>query len=233
MKIIIVGGHGKVALLAESLLVRTGHAVTAVIRDPEQADDVTATGAVPEIADVERLGTDELAKILSGQDAVVWSAGAGGGAPERTYAVDRDAAVRTIDAADQAGVHRFVMVSYLGAGKNHEVSAADGFYAYAQAKAAADSHLRASGLDWTILGPGALTLGPGSGRIVIVPHRADGGIPDEVPGGSSGTRASIPRADVAAVIAATLDAPAATAHRTIDFVGGASGSVPIAKALRP
>ena len=100
---------------------------------------------------------------------MVWSAGAGGGSPERTYAVDRDAAIRSMDAAAEAGVGRYVMVSYFGAGPDHGVPADNSFFAYAEAKAAADAYLRGTGLDWTILGPGALTDGPGNGLIDVDP----------------------------------------------------------------
>lgn len=232
MRITIIGGHGKVALLAEPLLVGAGNSVRAFIRAAGQAGEVAATGAEPVVADVEGLGTGELAGLFEGQDAIVWSAGAGGGSPERTLAVDRDAAIRAVDAAGQAGVRRFVMVSYLGAGRNHGVPEDDGFHSYAEAKAAADAHLRASGLDWTILGPGALTTEDGTGRIVTVEHLPGGGTPPQLAGGRSGTSATVPRADVAGVIAAAL-ADDTTVGRTIDFVGGGErGGTPTAEAIR-
>ena len=135
--------------------------VTSVFRNPDHTDDVCATGARPVVADIENADTDALADLLAGHDAVVFAAGAGGGDPARTYAVDRDAAIRVIDAAGQAGVRRFVMVSYFGAGPDHGVPQDNSFFPYAEAKAAADAHLRASDLDWTVLGPGRLTLEPG------------------------------------------------------------------------
>ncbi len=103
-RIVIVGGHGKVALHLARILNDRGDQVTSVIRNPDHADDVSATGAHPVVADIERLDTGALADLLAGHDAVVFSAGAGGGDPARTYAVDRDAAIRMIDAAGQAGV---------------------------------------------------------------------------------------------------------------------------------
>jgi uncharacterized protein YbjT (DUF2867 family) len=223
--VLIIGGHGKVALRLEPLLVAAGDQVTALIRDPTQAQEVAGTGAPPRVVDVERLTARELAGVFDEQDAIVWSAGAGGGDPARTYAVDRDAAIRAIDAAEAAGVLRFVLVSYLGAGRNHGVDPSDGFYAYAQAKAAADEHLRASVLDWTILGPSALSLDPGTGRIRAVRHLPGGGFPPELPAGWR-TRTT-PREDVAAVVAACLREPA-TIRRTIDFTGG---DTPIAQAI--
>ena len=110
-RIAIVGGHGKVALLLAPLLAEEDHDVTALIRDPDHSRDVEAAGATPVVADVEELDTAGIAQVIGGHDAVVFSAGAGGGDPDRTRAVDRDAAIRSMDAAEQAGVQRYVMVS--------------------------------------------------------------------------------------------------------------------------
>ena len=141
-RILLIGGHGKVALLLEPLLVAAGHHVTAVVRNPAHEADVAATGATPLVADIERFDLDQLTSLESGNDVVIWSAGAGGGSAERTYAVDRDAAIRSIDAAVAARVPRYLMVSYFGAGPDHGVDPADSFFAYAEAKAAADAHPR-------------------------------------------------------------------------------------------
>ena len=100
-RILIIGGHGKVALLLAPLLVSRGDDVSSVIRNADHGADVSATGATPVVADVEALSLDELAALSTGYDAVVWSAGAGGGSPARTYAVDRDAAIRSMDAWPQ------------------------------------------------------------------------------------------------------------------------------------
>ena len=208
-RVIVIGGHGKIALQLARILSERGDEVSSVFRNPEHSDDVAGTGAKPVVADIEQLDTNALANLLAGHDAVVFSAGAGGGNPARTYAVDRDAAIRAIDAAAQAGVRRFVMVSYFGAGPDHGVPGGDPFFAYAQAKAAADAHLRASDLDWTVLGPGRLTLEPATGRIAI------------------GEGKAVSRADVALVVAAAL-ADDSTIGRTIEFN---NGDVPIADAL--
>src|ERR1700753_168740 len=109
-RVIVIGGHGKVALLLAPSLVERGDEVTSVFRKPDHSDDVAGTGAHPVVADIERLDTDALADLLAGHDAVVWSAGAGGGNPARTYAVDRDAAIRTIDADEQAAVRDGVVL---------------------------------------------------------------------------------------------------------------------------
>ncbi|PYD02122.1 SDR family NAD(P)-dependent oxidoreductase [Microbacterium esteraromaticum] len=211
-RIVIFGGHGKVALLLAPLLSTRGDEVTAVIRNPDHADDVRAAGAEPVVFDVEQQDRAAIAALLAGHDAVVWSAGAGGGDAARTRAVDRDAAVRSMDAAVDAGVRRYVMVSYFGASPDHGIPADNPFHAYAEAKAAADEHLRASGLDWTILGPSSLTLGEATGRIDVTADESR----------------EVSRADVAQVIAETLRQDS-TVRRTIRFN---AGDQPIADALR-
>jgi uncharacterized protein YbjT (DUF2867 family) len=211
-RILIIGGHGKVARLLTPILAARGDQVSAVIRNADQTADVEADGASALVADVANLDRDELAALFAGQDGVVWAAGAGGGDPERTYAIDRDAAIRSMDAAEAAGAKRYVMVSYFGAGPDHGVPADNSFFAYAESKAAADGYLEDTGLDWTILGPSGLTLDPPTGRI-------------DVGGTESRTEA---RADVAAVIAAVLAEPS-TIRRTIEFN---TGSTDIVEAVR-
>ena len=212
MRTTIIGGHGKVALRLARMLSESGHEVTAWVRNADHVADVGATGAAALVADVERLDVDEMATLLGGQDAVVWSAGAGGGNRERTYAVDRDAAIRSMVAAERAGVRRYVMVSYFYDRPDHGVPPDSSFFAYADAKAAADEHLRATGLDWTILGPSRLTDDPGTGLI-----ESGGGV----------TKSSVSRDDVAAVAAYVLERPE-TFGRTIDFN---NGSTPVAEAV--
>lgn len=214
-RIAIIGGHGKVALHLSAILTSEGHSVTSFFRNPGHAPDVAGTGATPSVLDVENASVAEMAEAIRGHDAVVWSAGAGGGNPSRTFAVDRDAAVRSMDAALEADVDRYVMVSYLGARKDHGVPQNDSFFAYAEAKAAADEYLRSTTLAWTILGPGALTDRPGTGMIRI----------DPVPGEGADTS----RSNTAMVAAAVLDLPE-TAGRTIEFC---DGTLPLAAALRP
>jgi uncharacterized protein YbjT (DUF2867 family) len=210
---VIVGGHGKVALHLARILTEGGDEVTSIFRNPDHIEDVSATGARPVVADIENLDTNALADLLAGNDAVVFAAGAGGGNPARTYAVDRDAAIRVIDAAGQAGARRFVMVSYFGAGPDHGVPEDNSFYPYAEAKAAADAHLRASDLDWTVLGPGRLTLEPATGRIAV--------------GADAAEKAEVSREDVALVAAAVLHDDS-TIRRTIEFN---NGDLPIPEAL--
>lgn len=213
--IAIIGGHGKVALRLAPLLVEAGDEVTSWIRSQDQVEDIEQTGAAAKVLDVQQLSTEQLSDEFEGVDVVIWSAGAGGGDPERTWAVDRDAAIRTMDAAEKAGVGRYVMVSYLGAGPDHGVDESDDFFAYAEGKTQADEHLKKSSLRWTILGPGMLTLDDASGKITVLP---EGQQPDN---------ADTSRANVAAVAHAVLSDDT-TIGRKINFV---DGDTPIAEAI--
>lgn len=213
LPVTIVGGHGKVALRAARILSEAGAEVYSVIRNPDHAEDVRAAGATPVVADVEKLDDDGFREVLRGSGSVVWSAGAGGGNPERTYAVDRDAAIRSMDACVAEGVERYVMVSYDGAGPDHGVPEDSSFFPYAEAKAAADAHLRETDLKWTILGPGALTDEPGGESIGVGDDKTED--------------RKTSRDVVADVIAAVLRRPD-TIGRTIEF---SDGDTPIGEAL--
>lgn len=214
-KVMIIGGHGKVALRLAPQLVERGDEVTSVFRNPDHEAEVAATGAQTVVGDVETMTTEALTELVRGHDAVVWSAGAGGGDPRRTYAVDRDAAIRSMEAAKAAGIRRYVMVSYLGASAENLPPEDHSFFPYADAKIAADEHLRTSGLTYTILQPGALTLDDPTGKVDVV---------DGVP---SDGNTSVSRGDVASMAAAVL-ADDATANRSIAF---RNGSTPIAEAI--
>jgi uncharacterized protein YbjT (DUF2867 family) len=146
---------------------------------------------------------------------VVFAAGAGpgSGAP-RKDSVDRAASVLMADAAERAGVRRFVQISSMGAGQPPRPGSDEVWAAYITAKTAAEADLRARDLDWTILRPGGLTDALPAGKIRLAPP--------PVP------RGTVPRADVAAVIVALLDNPG-TRHQTLELVGGDS---PVAAAVR-
>ena len=222
-RIVILGGHGKVALLAAPRLRAAGFSVDAVIRNADHASDVRKAGANPVILDMESASAADLAKEFAGAKAVVFSAGAGGGNPERTHAVDYEAAVRAMGVAQSAGVQRFVMVSYASAGIDVDrLEESNSFYPYAKAKHDADAHLRTTDLDYTILGPGRLTLDPASEKIQIVNAY---GVVDgqEVPAEARVTS----RDNVAAVIAHVLKSGAAI-RETVNFY---DGDTPIVEAI--
>ena len=216
--VIIIGGHGKVARLATPLLVAAGHRVTSIIRHRDQAGGVADLGAEPLVADVEAIDTEEFAGLLQGEDTVVWSAGAGGGSPARTRAVDQEAAIRSMDAAHAAGIGHYVMVSFYGSRPDHGVPADHPFFPYAQAKAAADAHLRAGGLGWTILMPSRLTLDQPSGRIDPAPAAAG----------------AVSRGNVARVIEAVVTrGPVGTARANLAFNDGEVAIRQAVEGLRP
>src|SRR5208282_5206887 len=215
MRIVIAGGHGKIALLLERLLAERGDQAVGLIRDPAHVADVRKAGAEAFICDLETASADDVMVLLSGADAVIFAAGAGpgSGAP-RKDSVDRAASVLMADAAERAGVRRFVQISSMGAGRPPRPGADEVWAAYITAKTAAEADLRARDLDWTILRPGGLTDTPATGKVRLAAPPFPGG--------------TVSRADVAVVIAALLDNPG-TRHQTLELVGGDS---PVAAAVR-
>ncbi|WP_329117255.1 SDR family oxidoreductase [Streptomyces sp. NBC_01353] len=213
MRIVIAGGHGQIALRLERLLSAAGHEPAGLIRNPEQADDLRAAGAEPVVLDLESATVEMVAAVLQGADAAVFAAGAGpGSGTARKDTVDRAAAVLFADAAERAGVRRYIVVSSMGADSAHPGD--EVFDIYLRAKGAADDSVRArEGLDWTILRPGSLTNDAGTGLVRL---------------GAATGRGPISRDDVAAVLAELLDTPA-TAGLTLELI---SGSIPVAVAVK-
>ena len=211
MDVLVAGGHGKVALRLLRLLAARGHRARGLIRDPGQAADLEAVGAVAVLGDLE--ADASLAGYVRGADVVVFAAGAGpGSGPERKRTVDLGGAVKLVDAAQAVGVRRYVMISSIGADRPD--AASGGMRPYLAAKAEADRYLTASGLEYTIVRPGSLTEDPGTGRVRVSTEL--------------GARGRIPRDDVAAVVAEVLDAPN-TIGVTFEVFGG---DRPVAEAVR-
>ena len=210
MDVLVVGGHGQIALRLLKILAEQGHQARGLIRKPDQAPDLAAAGAVPVLGDLEH--DETLDEYVRGADAVVFAAGAGpGSGSARKQTVDLGGAVKLVDAARATGVRRYVMVSSIGADRPE--SADPAMVPYLRAKAAADDYLRASGLDHTIVRPGSLTNDPGTGLVRV--------------SAELGNRGSIPRDDVAAVLAETLIRPA-TIGVTFEVF---AGDTPIPEAL--
>jgi nucleoside-diphosphate-sugar epimerase len=214
-RVVIAGGHGKIALVLERLLSQRGDSVAGFIRNPGHAADLEAAGAEALVVDLESASVDEVAAHLRGADAVVFAAGAGpGSGAARKETVDRDAAILLADAAETAKVTRYVMISSIGADAEAPDDAGDPvFVAYLRAKGAADDNVRARRvLNSTIVRPGHLTNDPGSGRVTIADDTG---------------RGNIPREDVAAVLLAVLATPGTAGH-TFEVI---SGDTPIKDAV--
>jgi uncharacterized protein YbjT (DUF2867 family) len=203
MRVVIAGGHGQIALLLEKALADRGDHPVGVVRNPDHVDDVEATGAEAVVLDLEDTDVAALTDVVKGADAVVFAAGGGpNSGAARKETVDKGAAVLLADAAEQAGVRRYVMVSSMGTDRA-DPDSDDVFQVYLRAKKAADDDLRARDLDWTVVRPGRLTDGTPSGRVQV------GTLP----------RGEIPRADVASVLATALTEDA-TIGKTFDLLAG-------------
>jgi nucleoside-diphosphate-sugar epimerase len=213
MRIVIAGGHGKIALLLSRQLADAGHTPIGLIRNPRHIDDLRAAGATPIVLDLEQSDVDDVATVLISADAVVFAAGAGNGSgPERKLTVDRDGAILLADAAVEAGVRRMIVVSAMGA-DGFDASSDDVFQVYLRAKSEADAAVRERNLDWTIVRPGGLTDDPPTGLVHV---------------GDNVDRGSIPRSDVAAIVARAIEHDLAIGAQFEVVTGG----VPLDDALR-
>ncbi len=189
MRVVIAGGHGAIAQLVTEGLAAAGHEAVGLIRNPDHAADLVAIGGIPVVLDLEQLDAATLATDIAGADAVLFAAGAGpGSGPERKLTVDRDGAILLANAAERAGIRRYVMVSAIATDR-FDPESEDVYQIYLRAKSEADADLRGRDLDWTIVRPGGLTNEPGLGTVTAAEQTE---------------RGQIPRADVAAVITELL-----------------------------
>jgi len=217
MRIVLAGAHGQIARRLGRLLSARGDSVAGIVRNPAHESDVRADGMEPVVLDLESASVEELATVVGGADAVVFAAGAGpGSGAARKDTVDRAAAVLLADAAERAGVRRYLLVSSMGVESVADGARPEGlddvFVVYLQAKLAAERDVLArAGLRTTVLRPGSLTDDPGTG-LVTLRRSVDPG--------------SVPRDDVAAVLVALLDA-----HLDGAVLELVSGSTPVAEAV--
>ena len=213
MKVFVVGANGQIGKQLVHMLHKSDNfSVRAMVRKQEQADAFQTEGIEAVVADLE--GTvDEIVQAAKGCDAIVFTAGSGGhtGA-DKTLLVDLDGAVKTIEAAQQLGVERFVMVSAFQA--NNRENWNEKIRHYYVAKHYADRILLDSGLNYTIVRPGGLTNDAGTGKVTV--------------GEKLTERSTIAREDVARVVFEALQEEN-TFKKSFDLV---QGNVDIAEALK-
>src|SRR4051812_33868185 len=212
-RIAVVGGHGQVARHLLVVLRRSEHDPVALVRREEYRDELESRGAEVRLLDIESSDAADFAAAFDGCDAVVFAAGGGpDGNIERKRTVDLEGSLKSIEGARLAGIRRFVQVSAIGVDDPLPDDTGDVWRAYVEAKRDADAPLRASALDWTIIRPGRLTDEPATGLVAL---------------GEDVARGDVTRADVAAVVAAVLDA-----DQTIGRQWAlTNGDTPIAEAL--
>jgi uncharacterized protein YbjT (DUF2867 family) len=214
MRIAIVGGHGQVARHLHPILVAAGHRPVALVRRADYRAELEALGAEVALLDIENEGADAFAAAFTECDAVVFSAGGGpDGNATRKRTVDLEGSLKSIEGAKSVGITRFVQVSAINVDEPLPADTGEVWRAYVEAKRDADAALRDTGLDWTIIRPGRLTDDPGTGLVSLGPDLA---------------RGDVSRADVAAVLAAVVDAED-TIGKQWNLV---AGDTPVAEAVQ-
>ena len=213
MKVLVAGANGQTARQLTRMLVENGHEVRGLIRKEEQMQNVESDGAEPALVDLEQDEADgKVGEAVEGCDAVIFAAGAGpGSGNERKETMDRDGAIKLIEAAEKHGARRYLMLSTMGA--DDPESRDEKMQPYMRAKGEADERLRNSGLDYTVIRPGRLTDDAGTGNIAAAESLDQYG--------------EIPREDVARTFVAALEAEN-TPGKTFEIL---SGGAPIKEAV--
>lgn len=213
MRVVIAGGHGAIGLRLGRLLAASGDQAVGIIRNPLQSPALRTAGLEPLIADLETVHRSELSEHLAGADAVVFAAGSGGkGGSARTSSVDLDAARLLADAAEDAEVNRYLMVSAFPDAERGDAFPGPRFEHYMATKRAADVALCQRDLKWTILRPGRLLDEAGTGHVSL---------------GAALDYVGVPRDDVAGVLHGLLKEPDA-AGLVLELTAGAT---PITEAI--
>lgn len=212
MVVAVIGANGGIGRRLLPRLNDAGHDPVGVVRSEDQFETVRERGAEPRHGDLEA----EFAPALEGADAVVFTAGSGGSTGwDKTILVDLWGAERAVEACEEQGISRFVMVSSRGAGDPE--SRQGPIKPYIVAKHVADRTLQQSSLDETILRPTRLTDEEGTGCVAAYfetdPETGD----------------PIPRADVAQALVTCLGSDATVGHAVTLY----GGDTPIEDALRP
>ncbi len=212
-KVAVVGGSGKIARLLHPLLHGAGYESVALVRREEQMAELEGQGVTARLLDIESQDADDFAKVFSDCSTVVFAAGGGpDGDPERKRAVDLGGSLKSIEGARKAGVQRFVQISAISVDDPVPAGTDEVWQVYVEAKRDADAALRGSDLAWTILRPGRLTDDPATGRVTL---------------GEDVERGDVPRADVAACVAAVIP-DGRTVGKQWTLVGG---ETPLAQAI--
>jgi uncharacterized protein YbjT (DUF2867 family) len=211
MRIIVIGASGRTGLLIVEQLIAAKHHVVGTIRNTKHMPQLVKLGAEVALIDLDKSAFDDIVFAMKGADAVVFAAGSAAG---ESSELDRKGTLRTVRAAEKAGVKRYVSISSIGASTGLSTrDMSDEMQDYYKQKRAAGKHITGSSLKWTIIEPGELTDGKGTGNVTLSEAAIDSG--------------SIPRADVAAVTVAVLEEPRTAGH----VYQLTSGKTPIKTAL--
>lgn len=212
MKVVVVGANGQIGKQLVKLLKDSDeYSAVAFVRTEQQAREFEDLGVEAVLGNLE--GTvEELRQALKDSNAVVFTAGSGGSTGyDQTLLIDLDGAVKVMEAAEHAGIQRFIMVSALQA--NNRQNWSEQIKPYYVAKHYADRMLVQSNLTYTIIRPGGLLNEPGTGKVTIAENLEKG---------------IIPREDVAKTILAVINEESAF-YKSFDLV---SGETPIIEAVK-
>jgi len=221
MRVAVIGATGRTGRLLVTELLRRGHQVSVLVRDPTRLDDEVA-GRVAVLTGDSRDPT-VLAALVGGTDAVLSALGPTAKEPT----LHRDTAVALTAVMPTAGVRRFIGIS--GAGidvpgdeKARRDKLISSLIRRLGGKVVADKPAEyqvwaGTDLDWTLVRPPRLRAGDPTGQVEHDAHRS--------------TRSTtITRGDLAVFLADVLDQN--LYRRTAPFAATAAASIPAARRVR-
>jgi uncharacterized protein YbjT (DUF2867 family) len=164
--LVVAGATGRTGVHVVEHALRKGYQVRVLARRPEAARERFGNRVQIVAADVRDAAT--LGPALAGATWVIASLGSSQGR-DPTYVPDEveyQGTRRLVEAAKAAGVRHFVMITAMGVTQpDHPLNRASRNVLLW--KALGENTLRFSGLDYTIVRPGALLDGPGGERLTV------------------------------------------------------------------
>ena len=164
MKVFIVGITGGVGRRVATRLAAQGDEVGGLVRRASQVADFADEGIMVSQGDIIDISLEDLAEVIRGYDATIFTAGAGGGGPKTTDLIDGAGPGKLAKAAEIAEVSRLVLVSVFPEAWRERHMDAE-FEHYIVAKKQAEIELVQTDRDWVIIRPSALKNTPGTGLV--------------------------------------------------------------------
>jgi putative NADH-flavin reductase len=171
MNILIIGATRGIGLQLLDQALQAGHAVTALVRDPQR---LTRRHERLEVIKGDILDSEAVQKAMAGQEAVCLTIGTG--VTRKPVSVFSQGTKNVLEAMREHVVRRLLCVTGIGAGDSRGHGGF--FYDYLfkplllrtiyEDKDRQEALIRASDTDWTIVRPGFLTNGPLTGKYRVI-----------------------------------------------------------------
>lgn len=156
--VLVAGANGTTGrIVIEFLKKSDNYTPVALVRRQDQKSEFEKNNVSTLLGDLE----SDLSDTIKNVDKAIFAAGSGG---KKVNEVDQEGAKHFADVVKKAGAKKFVMLSSMGA---DTPSIMPELEEYLKAKQNADEYLKSSGMNYSIVRPGALTDKNGTGKIEL------------------------------------------------------------------